>query len=338
MPFKQTDDQFIGGSFTWFTGVVEDRNDPLKMGRVRVRCFGYHTEEKALIKTEDLPWATVLMPTVSASVSGYGNSPHALYPGSWVVGFFRDGISAQDPIVLGSIASKFEEQPKKTKGFADPNGVYPKYINEPDVNRRARVRDADEEDADKGILHHPWVKAKQDAQTKDVPVANGASDQWTELLIENKVTYPYNKVMETETGHMVEFDDTFGNRRIMEKHASGTFYEIDSDGNKVTRIVSDQYEIVSGDNFVNIKGNCHVTIDSNCTTYIKGNWDIQVDGNVNTHIKGNVTETVNGNVTEKYDSNQTTTVANNVTETFGGNQRTKISGNLDVDASRIDLN
>ena len=108
--------------------------------------------------------------------------------------------------------------------------------------------------------------------------------------------------------------------------------------NEVGTLLNLKYEIVSGDNFVNIKGNCHVTIDSNCTTYIKGNWDIQVDGNVNTHIKGNVTETVNGNVTEKYDSNQTTTVANNVTETFGGNQRTKISGNLDVDASRIDLN
>ena len=32
--------------FVWFTGVVEDRNDPTKLGRVRVRCVGYHTDNK----------------------------------------------------------------------------------------------------------------------------------------------------------------------------------------------------------------------------------------------------------------------------------------------------
>lgn len=333
---KFTVDHFVNGAFTWFTGVVEDRDDPLRMGRVRVRCFGFHTESKTFIKTEDLPWATVLLPTTGASISGFGHTPHALYAGSWVVGFFRDGPSAQDPIIIGSIASMYEEKPDNEKGFADPSGYWPTYIKEPDVNRRAV---ANEEKV------HPIVEKKLEKITKEVPQAN-ETGSWDELEIRAETKYPYNKVYETESGHMVEFDDTDGQERIQEYHKSGTFYEIDSDGNKVTRIVKDQYEIVAGNNFVNIKGNCNLTVDSNCTTYIKGNWDIQVDGNVNTHIKGNVTElvngnvseTVNGNVTEKYDSNQTTTVANNVTETFGGNQRTKISGNLDVDASRIDLN
>ena len=32
---------FMGmDGFIWFTGVVEDRNDPSKLGRVRVRCVG----------------------------------------------------------------------------------------------------------------------------------------------------------------------------------------------------------------------------------------------------------------------------------------------------------
>ena len=35
--------------FVWFTGVVEDRNDPTKLGRVRVRCVGYHTDDKVKI-------------------------------------------------------------------------------------------------------------------------------------------------------------------------------------------------------------------------------------------------------------------------------------------------
>jgi len=32
---------FLGrNGFTWFVGVVEDRYDPVTLGRVRVRCFG----------------------------------------------------------------------------------------------------------------------------------------------------------------------------------------------------------------------------------------------------------------------------------------------------------
>jgi Gp5 N-terminal OB domain len=70
----QSIDQFVGGKFAWFTGVVEDTSDPLQMGRVRVRCFGYHTEDKVQIPTESLPWALVMTPITSASMSGIGTS------------------------------------------------------------------------------------------------------------------------------------------------------------------------------------------------------------------------------------------------------------------------
>ena len=49
---------FMGrDGFIWFAGVVEDRQDPLKLGRVRVRCLGYHTDDRNVLPTEDLPWA-----------------------------------------------------------------------------------------------------------------------------------------------------------------------------------------------------------------------------------------------------------------------------------------
>ena len=35
----------IYGEFVWWQGVVEDRDDPLKLGRCRVRIVGYHTDE-----------------------------------------------------------------------------------------------------------------------------------------------------------------------------------------------------------------------------------------------------------------------------------------------------
>ena len=46
---------FMGeDGFVWFTGVVEDRNDPDALGRVRVRCLGYHSEDLNDIPTKDL--------------------------------------------------------------------------------------------------------------------------------------------------------------------------------------------------------------------------------------------------------------------------------------------
>ena len=46
-------------------------------------------------------------------------------------------------------------------------------------------------------------------------------------------TYPHNKVYQTERGHYKEYDDTKDNERIREQHSSGTYYEIDKDGNMV---------------------------------------------------------------------------------------------------------
>ena len=115
------DDQFVGGQFDWFIGVVEDTNDPKKLNRVKVRCFGYHTDDKAEVKVEDLPFATVMMPSTSPSVEGIGQN-HQLLSGSWVVGFFRDGPSAQDPIILGSIMSFTEEKIDTSLGFQGTYG------------------------------------------------------------------------------------------------------------------------------------------------------------------------------------------------------------------------
>ena len=69
----------------YFYGIVEDRQDPLKVGRVRVRIHGIHTDEKTLIATADLPWCQVILPTTSAALSGLGTG-HGLVEGSTVFG------------------------------------------------------------------------------------------------------------------------------------------------------------------------------------------------------------------------------------------------------------
>lgn len=80
--------------FIWWIGVVEDVLDPLKLGSVRVRIIGLHSEDKKLVPTDTLPWAQVALST---------NSPNTYATpreGDWVLGFFQDGEFAQIPIVL----------------------------------------------------------------------------------------------------------------------------------------------------------------------------------------------------------------------------------------------
>ena len=87
----------------FFTGVVEDRFDPAFLGRVRVRIYGLHSDDKQDIATPDLPWSDVLMPNTGSSLSGLGESPHGLVEGTTVMGFFRDGNDMQDPVILGTL-------------------------------------------------------------------------------------------------------------------------------------------------------------------------------------------------------------------------------------------
>ena len=359
-----SENYFMGlDGFIWFTGVVEDRNDPDKLGRVRVRCLGFHTEDLIDIPTADLPWANVMHPVTNPSMQGLGQTPSFLVEGTWVVGFFTDAKEKQQPIIMGTLPGKPSTAPDDTKGFSDPNKVYPstklttsghgtdkdennystetKFL-ESDTNRLAR-NDVDEEDV--AITPHNIIALKEEGRTKSVTVANtvdedseSGQETWAEPESTYAAVYPKNHVFETESGHIKEYDDTTDAERIQEYHKSGTFYEIDKDGNKTTRIVKDNYEIIAGSDFVNVKGTANLTIDANCNTHIKGNWDIQVDGNVNEVIKGTMTQTITGAVTETYSDVKTETVTGAVTEVYKATQDTDVTGNITVDGSTINLN
>jgi hypothetical protein len=93
-------------NFIWWVGVVEDRNDPEKLGRCKVRIFGYHTENLAILPTDDLPWAIPLQPMTSAANSGIGSTPLGPLEGTWVAGWFLDGEEKQQPIMMGTVGGK----------------------------------------------------------------------------------------------------------------------------------------------------------------------------------------------------------------------------------------
>lgn len=262
---------FIGrGNFTWFVGVVEDINDPVQLGRVRVRCFGWHTDDKGQIPTEQLPWAIPVNPVTGASTSGIGEMPTGLMQGSWVVGFFIDGERAQEPAILGSIASIPTEAPNALLGFNDPEEEFPRYINESDVNKLARGEQA-----------KPYTPDEITGEPDDPYNA----------------VYPHNHVMETRSGHVKEYDDTPDAERIRELHKSGTFYQVHPDGTVSTHIVKDGYRIVAGNDNVHVVGDVTVYIDGNSTVNIKKNATLNVDGNYDVNIGGTCHVQSGGNMT-----------------------------------------
>lgn len=290
--FKSTD-------FNWFTGVVEDRHDPLLLNRVRVRCFGWHTENKRALPTEELPWASVLMPTTSSGTSGVGEGTHGLVEGSWVMGFFRDGNDAQDPVILGTIMGVNSEGAEPTTGFNDPYGVFPREAGT-DAGNRALGLDSER------------VRPVGPGEPEDAYAPR----------------YPYNKVRLTESGHIVEFDDTPGAERINIKHRTGSFIELRPDTSMRTRskerfdAMTQWIVTVTGDATINVGGNLATTVQGNMTSSVAGNAYIDTKGNVTTRTSGSHYGYVQGSTIL-----QTT-----------GNINVKTTGSLTVDsAGKIDF-
>src|SRR5208282_6192861 len=96
----------------FWTGVVEDRKDPLFLGRCRVRIHGLHSKYKApgqeatgddgsadYIATDNLQWAIPVNSITSASMTGIGNAPVGPVEGTWVFGCFMDGPENQIPLM-----------------------------------------------------------------------------------------------------------------------------------------------------------------------------------------------------------------------------------------------
>jgi len=365
---------FMGKSgFQWFVGVVEDRQDPQKLGRVRVRCLGYHTDNNTDLPTSDLPWAHPMNPITSATISGLGQTPLGPVEGTWVVGFFQDGADAQTPIIMGTLpgvptylSADNMDGDRQTMGFLDPSGNYPKYKNETDVNRLAVNNEE---------LPHPTLTLRKADRDIAVGVANtdattivddvvNADDgkSWDEPETTYAAVYPHNHVYETEGGHLREYDDTIGAKRIHERHSSGTGYEIADDGTKITRVKKDNYNIVSADEYCHIQGTARETIDGGLRVKVNNNAqtgnnyiiEVGARANVNVEVQEGDINLISqqGDVNLKAGKNMNIDVAQALNIKVGGaitetsKSKTESAENThqmnatlqDINGNRIDLN
>ena len=353
--------RFTGLQSNFFTGVVEYRNDPLQVGRVRVRIYGLHTDDKSLIATPDLPWCDVLMPNSTASLSGLGLSPHGLVEGTTVMGMFRDEQDMQDFVVIGSLFGLPSDDWKVPNGdgtnaisrsaehgFNDPRRDTKKdYINSIDgmknsgngrnwnltqaLDTSPRIPDSLDQkldgsgtkinNPDKGVRYPKESYTKTSSSDVNKLATTGGASNYPNNMIErskgNTVkeltrggsvvnpTYPFNHVLESESGHVLELDDTPASERIHMYHRSGTRLEILPDGSQTMKIVNDSYEITLKDKKILIGGSADIELSNGNynliaqkgTTKDGGSISLTADGNIDltltdkskaVRIKGNV--------------------------------------------------
>jgi hypothetical protein len=212
--------------FCWWFGEVEDRDDPLQIGRCRVRILGYHTDNKQKIPTNTLPWAYPMMPVNTSQKS----VPAGLEVGTWVLGFFKDGQNAQQPVILG--ATNYG------------------YVSDDEVNTHQLARNYNVDTT------KFYQIRRENLDSFDID-----GEIITEPTLEEYSEYPLNKVEESESGHLSEVDDTPGYERLTKMHKSGTIEEIIPDGTKVTKVVGDNYNIILKDNNIHIHGNCNIYVE-----------------------------------------------------------------------------
>tara|TARA_B100000035_G_scaffold313962_1_gene328936 strand:- start:6412 stop:7737 length:1326 start_codon:yes stop_codon:yes gene_type:complete len=303
----------------FFMGVVEDRKDPKNLGRVRVRIYGDHDADKTKIPTASLPWAQVMMPVTSAACGGIGESATGIVQGSWVVGFYTDGQNRQAPLVMGTLVGMAGSDSLPDQGFSDPSGRHPLRSEGPDTSYSA-IGGMYETTAPFIIKNDLRVErietgapAKVSSIVQDEPDAYYERQTWNmpHVALATTPSYPFNKVIETEGGHLFEIDDTPGNERFSRFHVSGTNEEFQQTGDKTLTVNGDNYTVVFGTDHIYVKGNANLTVDGDLRHLVKGNYHLEVNGNKTEVIRGTRQSKIGGSEHLEIDNDFASNVAGN---------------------------
>lgn len=276
-----------GQEFKWFFGIVEDREDPEKMGRVRVRAHNFHTSDKTQLPTNMLPWAMIINSPLSAGIKEVGLSPTGLMVGSTVFGFFADGEDAQIPMIMGTIASIPDDH---------------------EVTQLAR-----------GINN-----------VKKAPL-------YPEPDAKYAAKYPYNKTLTTESGHVIEIDDTPDNERIHIMHKSGTYIEIDAEGTRVDKTVGDHYSIIVGGENIRVLGDVEIEVNGVADVTLTQNAVITCYGSLAGKVFGEASLYIEKDAKIVGDSNISLQARQNISVFAGETLSLETLGNMTLRAGQINI-
>ena len=289
-------------------GEVKDINDPEKLGRVKVNVYGFHDD----IPTKELGWSNVLMPANTPATLGQGHSVNLKEEVLW-----KTGDLLPEPIqspafraVTSGPAGQSVEEALEVKTITDVAPDYGFYTGS-DVPKTGDVREqgslvcgmfldpAMQEFLVIGTLPTKTAGVKDNnlrVRGENDPHANEEKGEY-EPASPYDPTYPYNNVYETESGHVKEYDDTPSAERIKERHKSGTQYEIGPNGSKVERIIKDNYQLVAGNDTIEVKGSVKIIVSGDCKLSVAKDLTANVGGMLETVVAGNAIATIAGTTT-----------------------------------------
>lgn len=278
----------------FYKGIVEDNLDDEKLGRVKVRIIGKHSTNRTEVSqlddyypTEDLPWAMPIFPAGASSISGTSVFSVPSINSVVVCGFFDP--DEQELFYIGTLALTGTT---KVEGF----GI---------------------EEDDNPKTEYPLSE-----------LVNNESDVYENELVTNPLfdepevahvtVYPNTNIIQTKSGHIVEYDDSEGTERIRIRHMSGTFEEYHNNGDNIQKAIKDKYSIATNVNtHAKENRNSYVGVDDNLI--VDGNKTDEVTGNENVTIGGDRADEITGELTVEVGGNVTLNVTGNVDVTAGGN-------------------
>lgn len=288
----------------WSIGVVEDRIDPLAIGRVRVRAYNIHTASLTDIPTTSLPWAQVAS-SINLDIK----------ESDTVLVFFADGRSCQIPIVVAKLEGFQVVKNNQGAGFndlrantilqnaprppltwtykSDGSGIVVTSPNIASPYPLANELGAPTlSGATRFDIANTVIQQRINNLDKNIPGAAGII--WSEPYPAFNPLYPYNKAEQSESGHIIEVDDTPGNERLAWTHRTGTFDEIYPSGTRVQKVTKSNYSIVMGDDFAHIMGRCILTVGQGVYIKVIGDANIECDGDLDIGVAGDANFSVGG--------------------------------------------
>jgi hypothetical protein len=349
---------FMGkDGFSWFVGVVEDRNDPAQLGRVRVRVLGRHSEDLTQVKTTDLPWAHVMHPVTDPSMQGLGHTPSFLTQGSWVVGFYRDN-EAQQPVIMGSLPGAPSNTSDPTQGFNDPRGedaFEPAFQGDPSYGPYPGLRDSghDISESDTNRLArgkssegHQSLIDRRSQRLRGDPTAEIGPDDGPENTGIPTATKPYlENVSDSavqETRGFWEEPNPKGIIGSANPYISGAYpfnHVFESESGHITEVddspgaerlyrqhAEGTFEEIhpDGSMVTKIVGDNYEIVIGSENIVIKGSQNITVEGSVRELIKGDYIQEIEGDFFQKIHKNHRVKVG---ASDPGGNREEEIIGN-----------
>jgi len=169
------------------------------------------------------------------------------------------------------------------RGFTDPNANYPtkEYAGISETNKLAQ-----------GDARGTIVQEKNNNRMKGAKLPGG--EAWDEPESAYRGAYPYNKVTQTESGHIIEVDDTPGSERLHIYHKSGTYIEIDANGSVIKRTKGSSYEIIDRNGKISIAGRADISVNGACNIFVGNDANIEVEGDVNLTCYNDITAQAGG--------------------------------------------